>query len=131
MDFFDKLTDLGQSLGQSVAKKSGELVESSKISMSIRNKEKEIRSAKLEIGDRVYEFYKNGVEFDPEIAAKCGTIDDLYEEITDLEAEKESLGLDDLNVEVVDADVSETAMSEENLEIADDAEDLDDILKNL
>ena len=33
MDIFDKLTDLGQTLGQSVAKKSGEFMESGKLSM--------------------------------------------------------------------------------------------------
>ncbi len=131
MDIIDKLTDLGQSLGQSVARKSGELMESSKLSMAIRNKKNEIRNSKIEIGNLIYEMYKNGADLDPEVAARCKVIDDLYEEIDEIEAEKENLGLDDLNVEVVEAEAAEVPMNEENLEISEDAEDLDDVLNRL
>ena len=131
MDIFDKLTDLGQSLGQSVAKKSGELMESSKLSMAIRNKEKEIRAEKLEIGNLIYEMFKNGEVIDPEAAARCGKIDELYEVIADLEATRENLGIDDLNVEVVDAEVAEVDSEVDDIEISEDAEDLEDIMKNL
>ena len=63
MALLDKLTDLGKS----VAQKSGEIAESSKLSMSIKKKEKEIRLFQLEIGKYVYEQYKNEQAFDEKI----------------------------------------------------------------
>ena len=50
-DVMDKLREIRRSL----ALKSGELAESSKLSLSIKKKEKEIRNLELEIGKLVYE----------------------------------------------------------------------------
>ncbi|MGI6206081.1 MAG: hypothetical protein ACOYJI_05615 [Anaerovoracaceae bacterium] len=110
-------------IGKSIAQKIGEFTESSKISMNIRKKEKDIRSSKFNIGKLVYEQYKNGHEFDESIIEICKHIDSEYSDIQKLETEKESVGIDDLGVEVVDADIPEDmdfAVSEDDDEILKD-----------
>lgn len=116
MALLDKLTDLGKS----VAQKSGEIAESSKLSMSIKKKEKEIRLFQLEIGKYVYEQYKNEQAFDEKIMGICGRIDAAYEEIVKLEEERQSIGLGDLDIEVVDADPAD----DEDIVITEDDEEL-------
>ncbi|MDD7408378.1 MAG: hypothetical protein SOV71_07630 [Anaerovoracaceae bacterium] len=111
-------------ISKSIAQKIGEFTESSKISMNIRKKEKEIRTTKFNIGKLVYEQYKNGHEFDESIVELCKAIDTEYAEISKLETEKESVGIDDLGVEVVDADIPE------DMDFAV-TEDDDEILKEL
>ncbi len=102
MAFLNKLSDFGKQ----VAQKSGELAETSKLVMSIKKKEKDIRMAQLAIGKYIYEQYKGGQSFDEKIAGICKKIDADYVEITRLEAEKEKVGVDDLEVEVVEAVVA-------------------------
>ncbi len=118
MAFLDKLGDIGKS----VAQKSGEIAESGKLMMNIKKKEKDIRNIKFEIGKYIYQQYKNGVKFDDKIMAFCENIDELYVEISKLEIERESLGIDDLDVEVVEAEVSD-----DDFDLSID----DDILKEL
>jgi hypothetical protein len=118
MAFLDKLSDIGKS----VAQKSGEIAESSKLAMNIKKKERDIKTIKFQIGKYVYEQYKNGQPVDEKITEFCNTIDAAYEEITALEAERESIGADDLDVEVVDAKAidDEFDISEEDEEILKD-----------
>lgn len=119
MEIMDKLRDVSRS----VAAKSGEFAESGKLTLNIRKKEREIRTLELEIGKQVYEAYKNGHIFDEKIAEKCLKIDTVCTEIDRLEAEKEKLGLDDLDVEVVDAELpvdEDFEVSEEDNEILRD-----------
>lgn len=120
MAFLDKLSDIGKS----VAQKSGEIAESSKLMMNIKKKEKDIRNLKFEIGKYVYEQYKNAQIFDEKIQSFCSDIDTAYREIADLEAERESVGIDDLDIEVVEAEVEE----DDDFDIS--AED-EELLKNL
>lgn len=120
MAFLDKLSDIGKS----VAQKSGELAESSKLIMNIKKKEKEIRTSKFEIGKYVYQQYKNGHIFDEKIQTLCEDIDKTYAEIADLEAERESVGIDDIDIEVVEADIDE----DDDFDISEEDEE---ILKNL
>lgn len=110
--------------GKSIAQKVGEFTESSKISANIRRKEKEIRSGKFNIGKLVYEQYKNGSPFDESIVEICKQIDSAYSDISKLETEKESVGIDDLEVEVVDAEIPD------DMDFAA-TEDDDEILKDL
>lgn len=119
-DVMDKLREIRRSL----ALKSGELAESSKLSLSIKKKEKEIRNLELEIGKLVYEAYKKGHTFDGEVADKCRDVDDAFSELRRLENEKEKLGLDNLDVEVVDAEIP----ADEDLEIS---EEENEILRDL
>jgi len=103
MALLDKLSGIGKS----VAQKSGEIAESSKITMNIKKKERDIRTVKFEIGTYVYQQYKNGAVFDEKITAFCQSIDALYADISALELEKESVGIDDLEIEVVEAQVTD------------------------
>lgn len=119
MAFLDKLSDIGKS----VAQKSGEIAESSKLIMNIKKKEKDIRTLKFEIGKYVYQQYKNGHVFDEKVQSLCADIDAAYAEIADLEAERDSVGIDDMDIEVVEADIDD-----DDFDIS--AED-EEILKNL
>jgi len=119
MAFLDKLSDFGKQ----VAQKSGELAESGKLSMNIKKKEKDIRLSQAAIGKYIYEQYKSGQAFDEKIAGICASIDADYAEIARLEAEKEKIGVDDLEVEVVEA-----AVIDEEFEITEEDEEM---LKNL
>lgn len=121
MAFLDKLSDIGKT----VAQKSGEIAESSKLMMNIKKKEKDIRTLKFEIGKYAYQQYKNGQIFDEKIQSLCSDIDAAYKEIADLEAERESVGADDIDIEVVEADI---AVEDDDIDIS--AED-EEILKNL
>ncbi len=119
-DIMDKLKEIRRS----IAMKSGELAESSKLTLNIRKKEKEIRALELQIGMTVYEAYKKGHSFDQEIADGCRSIDEAFSEIARLQNEREKLGLDALDVEVVDAEIP----ADEDLEIS---EEENEILKDL
>ena len=117
MEIMDKLRDVRRS----VAVKSGELAESSKLTLNIKKKEREIRAFELEIGRLVYEAYKNGHTFEEEIAVECQKIDSANTEISRLQTEKEKLGLDDLDVEVVDA---ELPIIDEDFEVSEEENEI-------
>jgi SMC interacting uncharacterized protein involved in chromosome segregation len=119
-EVMDKLREIRRSL----ASKSGELAESSKLTLNIRKKEKEIRNLELAIGKLVYEAYKKGHAFNEEVAERCRRVDEAFSELRRLENEKEKLGLDDLDVEVVDAEIP----ADEDLEIS---EEENEILRDL
>ena len=120
MEIMDKIRDVRRS----VAVKSGEFAESGKLTYNIKKKEREIRAIQLEIGKLVYEAYKKGHSFEEEIANECKKMDDRYTEITRLEAEKDKLGLEDIEVEVVDTEPP----ADEDFEIS---EEENEILKDL
>ena len=120
MAFLDKLSDIGKS----VAQKSGEIAESSKLMMNIKKKEKDIRTLKFEIGKYVYQQYKNGQVFDEKIESLCSDIDAAYTDIANLEAERESVGIDDHDIEVVEAELDE----DDDIDISPEDEE---ILKDL
>ena len=118
--FLDKLSDIGKS----VAQKSGEIAESSKLMMNIKKKEKDIRTLKFEIGKYVYQQYKNGHVFDEKIESLCSDIDAAYTDIANLEAERESVGIDDHDIEVVEAELDD----DDDIDISPEDEE---ILKDL
>ena len=122
MDIMDKLRDVGRS----VAVKSGELAESSKLTINIKKKEREIRSLEQIIGKLVYDAYKKGHTFDDDLSAECRKIDAAYADITRMEEEKEKVGLEDLEVEVVDVDTE--ISGDEEFEVS---EEDDEILRDL
>ncbi len=101
MAFLDKLSDLGKS----VAQKSGEFVETSKISMDIKKKERDAKTLKFELGKYIYQQFKSGQEIDEKVKAICSEIDTVYAEIALLEKEKENVGTDD-GIEVVEAGIT-------------------------
>ncbi len=116
------ILDRINNIGKSVAQKSGEIYESGKISVNIKSKQGEIKRHNVQIGTLVYDMYKNGHELDDRLTEICKLIDQAYLDIADLEMEKERVGIDDLDVEVVDAEVSdeEFVVTEEEDEILKD-----------
>lgn len=65
------VTEGASSVASNVAKKSEELVELSKLTASATTEEGKLKTIYSEIGKLVYEGYKNGNEFQQEIAEKC------------------------------------------------------------
>lgn len=118
------ILDKVKEVGNQVARKSGEMVETGKLSYNISKKEKEIRSSEFRIGTLVYNQYKEGQTFSDDIVDLCRQIDEEYIEKARLENEKEAVGLDDVDVEVVDADIP----ADEDFEVS---EEDDEILKEL
>ena len=105
MAFLDKLSDIGKS----VAQKSGELVETGKISMDIKKKEREAKTLKFELGKYIYQQFKSGQEIDDKVRTICSEIDVVYAEIASLEKEKDAVGAANVDdIEVVDAGVSDS-----------------------
>ena len=105
MAFLDKLSDIGKS----VAQKSGELVETGKISMDIKKKERDAKTLKFELGKYIYQQFKSGKEIDEKVKTICSEIDVIYAQIASLEKEKDAVGVSkDDDIEVVDAGVSDS-----------------------
>lgn len=102
MAFLEKLSGLGKT----VAKKSGEVVETGKLSMDIKKKERDAQTLKFELGKYIYQQFKSGQDIDEKVKTICSEIDLLYAEIASLEKEKDAVGADD--IEVVEAAVSDS-----------------------
>lgn len=92
---FDKLKKTASSTATVVAKsakesskkvagKSGEILESSKLSLKISSEENKITSLYKEIGKITYENYKYGSAIDNSVADLCEKIDDINESIQTL-----------------------------------------------
>jgi len=102
MTFLDKITDLGKQAAQ----RTGEAVESGKLTLKIKEKEKEILKIQTEIGKHVCETAQAGVEYDDAIKALISQVAAAEIEIDELTASKEGIGDDD-EVKTDDENVSE------------------------
>lgn len=74
MDFFK---DLGKNIGKTaktVTKKSEELVEITKLNLSIGNEEDKVKKLLLELGSELYEKFSKGETFDEGLNSKCTQI---------------------------------------------------------
>lgn len=119
MAILDRLSEMGKN----AARRSGELAESSRLSLSIKKEEKEIRTVKADIGEYIYQRYQEGAVFDDTVMSFCRSIDANRSEILRLQSEKESIGIDEMDIEVLNAEVSEDdfdTISEEEKEILED-----------
>ncbi len=74
-----------------LVQKSGDLMESGKIRLNIANLEKEINTFKSELGDTLYNAYKDGSEVETELKVLCGKIEKKYQEIENLREQLEKL----------------------------------------
>lgn len=72
-------------------KKSGELVEITRLKFSIMDTEGEIKKLLNDIGSMIYNAHKNDTEIDDSINDKCVEIDGLYAEITEAQARVDEL----------------------------------------
>ncbi len=118
MEFMEKINIIGKKM----AKKSGEIAETGKLSMNIKKKERAVRNLKLELGKYVYQQCKSGVSTDEKISKFCSEIDVLYAEIASLELEKEKVGEDSdySEIEIITADLDEEDSDDLSEETSDD-----------
>lgn len=91
MPFKDNISKIAKSLGDNavnvannVAKKSGELVEVSKLNIKISAQEDRIKEVYSVIGKLVYDKYLTGDTFNDEIMEKCREISQCNEAIEDI-----------------------------------------------
>lgn len=86
MAFFDSFGKKVSEAAQSAAKKSSELVEVTKINMSISSEEDKIKKHFSKIGEEIYAKYAEGNEIDPDFMEMCQEIGTIREKINDLKA---------------------------------------------
>ena len=72
-------------------KKSGELVEITRLKFSVMDTEGEIKKLLSDIGTIVYEARKNDTEIDDSLTDKCDQIDVLYSQIAEAQARIDEL----------------------------------------
>ena len=81
MDFLENVMSVVGSAAQNVVKKSGEVVGYSKIKHAMYSVSSEIKQLKEEIGQAVYDSYKNNTPLDEIVKEKCAQIDKLNEQL--------------------------------------------------
>jgi uncharacterized coiled-coil DUF342 family protein len=84
MPVFDNLGKKIGNIAQSAAKKSGEMVEITKMNLSINKEEDSIKKLYAEIGEYCYERVENGAQFDDEIVSLCQQINSHKNNISSL-----------------------------------------------
>lgn len=121
MAIFETISDLGKT----VAQKSSDFAESGKLTINIKKKEHDIKAVYSQIGQYVFEQHLNGAVYDEVITSLCNEIDAALTEIDNFKADRESIGVNHLDVEVVETEVSDI---ESDFEItAEDEEMLKDL----
>ena len=85
MNFFEILKKAAGNTFNTVAKKTGEIVEDSKTKYSIFDLKNEIEKVYTEIGKEIYAAYKEDRNVADFIEEKCGVIDGFNEKIQELQ----------------------------------------------
>ena len=85
MDFLENVMSVVGSAAHNVVKKSGEVVEYSKIKYAMYGVNSTIRELKEEIGQAVYDSYKTSTPLDEIVKEKCAQIDKLSEQLGEYE----------------------------------------------
>jgi len=78
------------SAGKTAANKSGELVEIAKLSLQISSKEDDIAKVYREIGESVYDAFKNA-DVNVEVEPRCEKLDVLFAELEELKNRRAQL----------------------------------------
>ncbi len=81
MDFFENVKSAVGNAAQTVVKKSGEVVEYSKIKYSMFDTSNGIKNLYAQIGEAIYKSYKNDTPIDDSVKEKCAEIDKLSEQL--------------------------------------------------
>lgn len=84
MPLFDNFTKKVGDVAKTAAKKSGDLVETTKINMSINSEEQKIKDIYIEIGKAVYLKYKNNEMLSPDLEESCDKIKATEDNIASL-----------------------------------------------
>lgn len=83
----DKLSKIAKSVGDeavNAARKSGELLEITKLNHSISNEEDKIKAIYTELGNICYQKFQSGVELDPDLVNGCNRIEEIKNNIAAL-----------------------------------------------
>ncbi len=104
MAILDTMSDLGKT----VAQKSSDIAELGKLTLNIKKKEHEIKNIHSQIGQYVFEQYLKGDVFDDVISTYCAEINTALQEINNFKEDKENIGVNHLDVEVVATEVPDT-----------------------
>lgn len=91
MAFLDKVSDLGKS----AMKKAGEGVESGKLALKINEEKGKIKDVEIQLGKYIYSQYLSGAEFDAEAKEMCVKMKDMYENIEELQKQRDEVGKDE------------------------------------
>lgn len=91
MDFMEKVTKISKIVGKTatdtyntVADKSGKMIEEAKLRISTSEKETEIQKIYEQLGKKIYELYKSNNEVEKSFAKDCKKIDKIYDEIEEM-----------------------------------------------
>ena len=87
MDILNNLSKIARSVGDgaaNVAKKSGQIVEITKLNASISTENDKIKIIYDEIGEEVYAKYKKGEIFIEELLGKCEEIEDISKNLNSI-----------------------------------------------
>lgn len=87
VDFLSNVTKLLSDTTEKVISKTGEFVENSKIKYNIYDAKNEVGKLCTEMGQKIYDGYRNDENVGEFIEEKCLEIDRLNEKIKKLEAE--------------------------------------------
>ena len=85
MDEFDVVLKKAADILNSVVKKSGEIVENTRISYNLSVEREKIAKLKLKIGEKVYDMHKNGEELPDKFSEELDAIGEMEENIRNLE----------------------------------------------
>lgn len=86
MSVLNNFTKKFSETAKAAAKKSGDIVEVTKMSMSINSEESKIEEAFEEVGRALYDAYQKGSEVPEEVKEICQKIDEYEENIKELKA---------------------------------------------
>ncbi len=84
MAFFDDLSRKAKEAAQGVAKKSGELVEVTKLNVSISSEEDKIKKIYAQIGKKIYESYRSDSSNAGVFTQECEKIDEYNKNIEEM-----------------------------------------------
>ncbi len=84
MPFFDNFSKKVSEAAKTAAKKSGDLVETTKINMAINSEEDKIKAAYTEIGRTIYRKYSAGENVDGDVISSCQEIKGFEDNIASL-----------------------------------------------
>lgn len=81
IDKFNKIAQTVSNSASTIAKKSNELIEISKLNISIQTETDKINTIKIELGNKVFEKYTNNENIDLDLIDKCTQINELISNI--------------------------------------------------
>lgn len=84
MDIIDTIKNKIYETAKTAAKKSNEVVEATKIRLALSDAEAKVAQLMKEMGEMLYDEYKNEAELEDAYLVKCSEIDEVFESIGDL-----------------------------------------------